>query len=228
MKSINKIVLYCFCHVALVLFIALGACEGPEGPIGPAGPEGPAGVQGPAGPAGPKGADGVDGVDGAQGLQGPAGVDGVNGVDGNANVLTVKYNAPTFGGTTTMALNAPDITTEVYNSGVVLAYIEYGGVYYSIPGITPFFGTKTQYAIGSYKITATNKDTGVNMVVAAAEDPDYVKLVLITSTKTKTVANNGRSDGNAQQVILNDLQSAGIDINDYLAVCEYYGIPVNE
>ena len=52
-----------FRFLALIMILALAACEGPTGPTGPAGstgaagPAGSAGSAGPAGPAGPAGAD---------------------------------------------------------------------------------------------------------------------------------------------------------------------------
>lgn len=52
-----------FRFLALIMILALAACEGPTGPAGPggatgaAGPAGPAGSAGSAGPAGPAGAD---------------------------------------------------------------------------------------------------------------------------------------------------------------------------
>ena len=49
-----------FRFLALIMILAIAACEGPTGPTGPSGSTGaagPAGSQGPAGPAGPAGAD---------------------------------------------------------------------------------------------------------------------------------------------------------------------------
>lgn len=103
------------------------------------------------------GDDGIDGQDGAIGLTGPAGLNGTNGVDGadgtngtngedgedgNANVITSDWFGPdgqTFisNGYTSYAefnANAPEITSDIYNSGVVLVYAKFNNF---VPEVWP-------------------------------------------------------------------------------------------
>lgn len=72
---------------ALVLCVAVAACEGPRGPAGEAGERGQRGETGNDGKPGKNGADGADGEDGARGLpgaRGPAGETGPRGPAGPA------------------------------------------------------------------------------------------------------------------------------------------------
>jgi hypothetical protein len=95
--------------LALMVFMGLSlACEGPEGPIGaigPAGPQGAAGNQGPAGTQGPTG------------TQGQMGADNVFFSSWITNTWTRMPD--NFVGDT---IPAPQITEEILNKGVVVAY----------------------------------------------------------------------------------------------------------
>ncbi len=80
--------------------------------------------------------DGADGTTGLQGLQGTAGDDGDDGQDGNANVISSDWFTPSsytlstgFGGINLLEHDqaASEITQEIIDSGVVLAYGKLNG-----------------------------------------------------------------------------------------------------
>ncbi len=103
------------------------------------GPAGPAGAYGPQGPAGTNGTAGSPGATGPQGATGPVGPQGPAGPAGTANVIYSAWTpfvAATWGPLTTIftipqrqyPITAPGVTTAVLDNGVVLVYIEFGGV----------------------------------------------------------------------------------------------------
>lgn len=117
--------------------------DGVEGPIGPQGPMGEQGIPGPEGPAGqdgealgvpgPQGEQGVPGPAGSQGEQGPAGPagpqgeQGEQGSTGTANVIYSDWIASGFPASITdnvedFDIDAPKLTQEIIDKGVILAY----------------------------------------------------------------------------------------------------------
>jgi len=210
MKKIWKDVLTVLVYCSMLLFLGLAACEGPEGPVGPAGPEGADGIAGPTGPAGPAGADGANGADGA---------------DGNANVTTITFHGPTYTNSV-MNLNVPELTQEVIDKAAILGYVEKGGVFYPVPGITGGEKLKVKISLNTYTISSHDRFT--DAFIANPGIVTVVKLVIITTTNTKNVTGNGRIESAPQDLIYNELEGAGVDISDYEAVCEYYGISAED
>ncbi len=131
MKIFNKIT---FSGILLIL-ITLGSCTPEDGMDGEMGLQGIQGIQGEPGADGVDGTNGVDGVDGADGVDG---VDGADGQDGNFNVFASDWIEPGFsmneegqeGWTESydspLAIEffqeAPQLTQEILDSGVVLVY----------------------------------------------------------------------------------------------------------
>ncbi|MHA7059319.1 hypothetical protein ACWGOQ_0018980 [Aquimarina sp. M1] len=67
--------------------------------------------------------DGEDGMDGAEGPQGPAGQ------DGNANVVSVLLENQTIN-TGDTVFDIPELTQEIYDTGIVYAYVTVTGNQY--------------------------------------------------------------------------------------------------
>ena len=157
MKKLLKIAL------AVMVFVFLASCA-KEGPMGPQGPQGQQGYEGPAGPQGPAGPEGPEGP------QGPPGN------DGNAYVAS-----------TTLMVNSQDwywdetswrvdfdydaITSDVYNSGVVLVYMEVEQTWRQIPmtfyysevnsaGETVYYSSslETSFYLGCVSVFWTDND----------------------------------------------------------------------
>ncbi len=181
-------------YLLLSLFIILASCAGDGDP-------------------GPVGEDGTNGIDGADGA------DGTNGTDGNANVQTFLFTEPEWD-TNEMALNIPAITEGVLNNSVILGYAKIGN-WYSTDGYYSSGYLRSYARVERYTIKAYNDDN--------TDDPSppsisTVKIIIIESTNTTEVAGNGRAAVSPQQAILNELATAGVDINDYEQVAAYYNL----
>ena len=159
-----------------VLFIAslLLACDndgeegvvgpqGPQGEQGEVGPQGPAGADGEAqgipGPQGPSGADGTDGADGADGQDGANGADGQDGATGTANVIYSDWIASDFPNSINdtfdqWELNAPELTQEIHDTGVILVYARIGTLIHKLPD--SFFTSIQEH--WNFRLLDTNDD----------------------------------------------------------------------
>lgn len=110
--------------VVIAMLTGIGSCSKDEGP------------QGPAGPQGAQGQPGQQGADGPAGVQGPA---------GNANVIVRNYTLEpsdfTEYGTAgqpqhrySASISIPEVTSSVFNSGMVVVYYNPNGPsWFSLP-----------------------------------------------------------------------------------------------
>ena len=169
------------------------------------------------------------GDDGADGATGPAGVAGTNGTDGNANVQTYVFNNPVWSTSNSyLRLSIGSLSTSVGNGDAILGYVNQAAIanIFSVPGtvITPN-GNKqygVSYVSSNYDIISYDPD-GSRTATADLPAMTWVKVIIIGSTGTTDTDGNGRV-ASTQQVVYNELESAGVDVNDYYAVCAYYGI----
>lgn len=76
------------------------------------------------GPQGPSGLDGLDGEDGQQGAPGQ---------NANITILTFNLEGGSFGGGDTLLMGIPDITQEVVDFGLVVAYVRMSPTAPSVP-----------------------------------------------------------------------------------------------
>ncbi len=170
---------------------------------------------------GPAGEDGMDGMDGA------------DGADGNANVKVYRFQAPDWTSSNNMTLQIPDLTSEDVNFSVILVYVSFQSQKYRLLPVTDLningfgsgFNLFSQSDGISHHITIFISRTG-----AALPNPlpemDFVKVAIIKPSESNNIVGNGRI-ANPKQTVLNELRDAGVDINDFNAVCEYYGIDTN-
>ncbi len=211
MKTIKSKLLYVF-----VLFLVAGlvGCEGPEGPQGPAGADG---------------IDGIDGTNGINGTNGTDGTDGADGADGNANVVIVNllygditWVAGTYLGRTANVFSwtEPAVNADIMDHGTVLGYcyVDYADQWYSLPFIWEIDGgTYTQYVINAYALNTLTlyayQTTGVTDPNALTE---YRFLLITDNTVMKSTS--------GEQGILAKLAQAGVDVNNYYQVMDYFGL----
>jgi hypothetical protein len=116
MKKIRLIIMVL--GILAVSTPVMQGCKGTQGDPGPAGVAGPAGTQGVAGAAGSAGAAGATGT---------------------ANVIYSAWETLTFTGSGTSwtaTQNAPRITQDILDKGVVLGYLKSGTNYFDIPLIS--------------------------------------------------------------------------------------------
>ena len=157
------------------------------------------------------------GDDGADGATGPAGADGADGADGNANVVSSDWFSVDWSTATgTFASydhDTTDITTDDVHSSAILVYVRYtfdSTLIYQLP---MDLGTGLiQYRVepGTVRLWVSN-ETSVTFTEADG------RYVIIKSS------NSGRA-ADPQQAVYNELAAANVDVNDYYAVCAYYGI----
>ncbi|MFD2551764.1 collagen-like protein [Bizionia sediminis] len=172
---------------------------------------------GATGPQGPPGADGTNGTNGADGADGTNGADGA---DGNANVQTFIFDTSAESGSL-IVLMVPEITQDVLDNDVILSYFKpaNSSLYYPMPGggYSARYITRPYYRVGQFYISFHNWDgTDYSLPVG---DILEMKIILIESSSNKPgEANQGK------QKIYNELRQAGVDINDYQAVSDYYGL----
>jgi hypothetical protein len=125
--------------VLVISIIASNCSKGPIGPQGLQGIQGPKGATGSTGPQGPKGDSGATGPKGDTGVAGTNGTNGAQGPAGSSNVIYSNWFAdstlnvpwadttlPATGETMGRAFKyAPDITSGILDSGVVMVYVRH-------------------------------------------------------------------------------------------------------
>lgn len=203
------------------------ACEetdGPVGPVGPKGDQGPKGDKGDKGDPGAKGDQGAQGPQGIQGPQGPRGAQGPQGVSGNANVILYEYGSQTFSGSVYYLIT--DIEQSTVDSSMVLAYYNPEGepttAWYVVPGFGPFNCTyMTRNAL--YKTDTVQ--SAYTMAVKLVKTNATPYLTTETFTKFRIFVTKASSVVQGGRVKKINLADAGVDLNDYNAVCDYLGIP---
>lgn len=132
--------------VLLFFAVCLVTISCSKGPIGPQGEQGVDGIQGPKGDNGEDGQDGAPGAQGEQGQQGEQGPQGPQGPagtgGGSSTVIYSKWFSlassewadstlpPEIGSQkiTRAFKDAPDITSNILDSGIVLSYIRHSTI----------------------------------------------------------------------------------------------------
>ena len=149
------------------------------------------------------------GDDGATGPAGPAGADGADGIDGNANVIASDwFNAtwPTNTSATyaTFTHDAPELTQDILDSGVILVYMKTSNAVYPLP--ISFIGDSNPK---EYDFWANLGSIRIWFTAESAITPSSTKQFRYVIIPSNNTAARGTST---------------VDVNDYYAVCEYYGI----
>ena len=154
---------------------------------------------------------------GEDGAPGPAGQDGV---DGNANVKTFIFTNPTWDSFSRIELSVPDITSDVVDNDVILGYW-YDDFDWTSTNAQYWGGILRDWAsVGTFTIEALEIDGTVD---STPPQVYKAKVVIIESTSTTTTSGNGKN-ASPKQAIYDELKSAGVNVNDYYQVCDYYGI----
>jgi len=192
----KKIKFISYTVFVILLGFAISSCKGDDGPAG---------------------AGGIDGVDGA------------DGADGNANVTTIELMATditwtlgTFIGVVSnvYTLNTTAVDQDIIDHGAVLGFTHLATGPWDFWGPLPFDydqGSGTYYIAYTY---ALNEITLYAYRSTGEWDPNSgfpeYRFLLITDNTVGKSCNT--------ESILEELKNAGIDANNYLEVCEYYGI----
>lgn len=199
----------------LIFTLVLTSCskDGDEGSIGP------------QGTAGTNGLDGVDGTNGTDGTDGTNGTDGADGANGNANVETTIFLNPTWSSAGLMTLQVPGITQDAFDYYLILGFLKEGNAWYSANGNQAVGGYyKGYYDIGRYFIRAYDFNDVVDQTRPTIAQ---AKIVVIEPSNVILDSGNGKSTNtlsNFRKNTLDNMIAAGVDINDYDAVREYFNI----
>lgn len=193
-----------FFSIVLCLGTIMSGCDGPVGPVGPAG---------------------------SQGTQGPAGPVGNDGKDGNANVTVISLEkaditwvAGSYLGrpSNVYELGAPEVTQDILDHGTVLGYCLISSVWMPLPFIwESAAGSSRQYILYNYSLEKIMLFAYQTSGVLNPGSVSEYRFMLITDN---TVTSGRISSDESVQDRLND---AGVDINNYFEVCQYFGIDPN-
>ncbi|AUC83604.1 hypothetical protein [Lacinutrix sp. Bg11-31] len=158
-----------------------------------------------------------DGTAGPQGEQGITGANGADGTDGNANVEVLTFDMSAASGSFD-DVTVPELTQDVIDNDVVLGYIKRGANWHPLPAVQDIipFSVSVTIGVGFYALDYVDGGDGSSHSISAG-DIDTLKIVIIESTSTSKTSNG-------KQQIYNTLNQAGIDINDFNAVTNYYNI----
>lgn len=151
--------------------------------------------------------DGKDGKDGEQGIQGPAGQ------DGNANVTSYLFeNVPINVGQNPFLI--PEITKDIIDYGVVLGYLasNSGSRWFALPFVNE---------LGDEIRILYIYEGGLMLISNVAARADFRFVVIEGSAGNRPNKEEGKS---SKEAIYEELEQAGIDINDYNAVANYYNL----
>ncbi|MBU2975619.1 MULTISPECIES: collagen-like protein [unclassified Zobellia] len=201
---------------------------------------------------GDPGSDGLQGEQGIQGEPGQDGEDGVDGKDGNANVVASDWFQPTESDFTSSSDSHKTLPLPLsnynVNEDVLLVYYydqyennsSYSHVYhipyyrYHIDGqtidksitidIRPTF-YKMYVKITSYSRNLSPREYLWEPDALNPENKGVRFRYVIIPSNTATGKNaSSPSIKNSFEYTKKELSNNGIDINDYYAVCDYYGI----
>ncbi|MGO1584343.1 MAG: hypothetical protein ACTJHS_06320 [Mesonia sp.] len=140
----------------------------------------------------------------------------------NTNVKTFTYDASSFTGTYT-EFSIPEITQDVIENEVVLTYLTDDGSYWISPSqptdhtIKFDFLAHTVLTVGTLILDYDDASGSKHHIDVG--DLETFKVIIIKSPNTIS-----KKAINTKQQIINELNQVGINMNDYYAVCNYYGI----
>ena len=210
----NVILTTKFVLLALVMVFAFSCAE--DGAVGP------------QGPAGQNGADGQDGTN------------GIDGQDGNANVLASDWFKPSsytlstgFGGINLLDHDeaATEITQDIIDTGVVLVYgkLQYNTIIWPLNQVALMPITLT------YNVSPADIDTWTailsvgNIKIRFINNNNrYTELPSVHQFRYVVIPSSGSTSGRiadfSRKSLEDDLANAGVDINNFDEVADYYGI----
>jgi len=167
---------------------------------------------------------------------GDEGKQGENGEDGNANVQTIRFQSPQWITSSIvsfkqMYLDIPQITYDDINFSVILHYISFRNQTYALLPVDNHFinGVGSGFSIranpDNHSTTIRISKTAGGVLPDPTPSVDFLKIIVIKpSNFINTSGNSSARPVSAKQKIQSELQNAGVDINDYYAVCDYYNV----
>lgn len=149
------------------------------------------------------------GPEGPQGPAGPQGIQGPTGAAGNANVTQYSFGTHNFA-TTASAFLGVTTTADSANRSAWLVYlVRSSGNVYPIPGFG-LNGASEYRVFWSYSSGKVN--FSISRVTGTGEEYTSIRIIRIYANQL----------GRGVQL---SYWPEDLDVNDYYAVCRYYGIP---
>ena len=132
---------------------------------------------------------------------------------------------PTWSNAGLMTLQVPGITQDAFDYYVILGFLKEGNVWYSANGNQAVGGYyQGHYDVGRYFIRAFDFNDVIDQtrpVIAEA------KIIVIEPSNVILDTGNGKSMNTAlnfRKKVLADLSNAGVDIDDFNAVSNYFNL----
>lgn len=201
------------CSVMILLFsLTITGCEGPEGATGPQGEQGLEGATGPQGEQGP---------------EGPEGPQGPQGIEGNANATLFIFEGHNFNSTQTALRDVED--DEPFLSAWLTYLIIHqtsSDLIYVVPG--PIHGMNSTYSVTHNYFGEGWADEGtlrtvISRASGGGETYDAIHILRIRSSNTE-VMSSFQDDSFAEINLKHELIPADLDVSDYHAVLDYFGL----
>ncbi len=146
-----------------------------------------------------------DGKDGEQGIPGQ---------DGNANVTSYLFKNVVLEDGISEPFDAPAVTEDILNNGAVLGYMR---------GVNTIEWYPLPFLVGDVHISIYAIIEGALVISSNTQtNPLDLRIVVIKGNPE----NGGKSSEgkSASQAIYDELKTAGVEINDYNAVMNFYKI----
>ena len=203
----------------IVLSLSMSSCsKESDGAIGPQGSEGEQGIQGIEGEQGTAGTPGVDGTNGTNGINGSNGTNGMNGADGNANVSVYKFAVPANYSENFYSKLMPEFAGTALSREVILSFVkDANNAIWPLPGRVEqgVYDIYPGYDYTKFYMSFYESGTSNRKKIPAGRLKEF-RIVII---KSSTVTGKSTKDS-----VLAELKANGVDVKDYNAICDYYGL----
>lgn len=167
-----------------------------------------------------EGPAGSDGSQGEQGLQGEQGEQGPKGEDGNANVIRYIFDGHDFSVNTFAPRIIDNVSeSEVLESAWLVYLVNYTGgslVAFHIPGNGK--NSNALYKVGHVSLPDDGSGPKLRIAIYLTDGPSevYEEIHVIRIEQSEIIDNRSKAAGKGIP--------ADLDISDYEAVIEYYGL----
>ena len=174
----------------------------------------------------------IAGLASCKGEIGPIGPDGTDGTDGNANVTTISILASdmtwTPGGdylgreAEVFTLDTIAVNQDIIDHGAVLGYCHLLFTSYDEWLVLPFHWEGTSGNTSNVVYTFNLNEINLYAYITSSGwnpnglIPEYRFILITDDTISKSIS--------SEQGILNKLENAGVDVNDYYQVMDYYNL----
>ena len=165
---------------------------------------------------GPAGEDGIDGIDGTDGQNGNANVTIISLAKANVTWTAGDYLGRTAN---TYSLTTTAVTQTILDHGTVLGFCYLSPDWYALPfSWMDNAGTLTQYIFHAYSLNTIKLFAYQTSGVLDPASISQYRFLLITDNTVMTKSTE------SSMSIIEKMTEAGVDVNDYHQVMNYFGL----